>query len=203
MGARVTEKTTALPSLDLSDPTEARLAGCARRISQPLKSPAVTANAEAQSSLDDFLGAVYALIRATQEGFRDRPGRPIAIKPVAQRAARIAAGHLKRDGLWIAGFYFNNALFRTAAVYHRILKVVTGRPTGYVPALQPVALARYPGWNSANLNTVHGQVNELKHEPQGIYHGRTVTYAEALKAACDLLDLIEAWAAATTPARKK
>jgi hypothetical protein len=68
MGATVTEKTTALPSLDLNDPTEARLAGCARRISQLLKSPAVAANAEAQSSLDDFLGAVYALIRAKQEG---------------------------------------------------------------------------------------------------------------------------------------
>ena len=113
MGATVTEKTTTSPRLDLHDPTEARLAGCARRISQLLKSPAVTANAEAQSSLDDFLGAVYALIRAKHEGFRDRPGRTIAIRPVAQRAARIAVGNLKTEGLWIAGFYFNNALFRT------------------------------------------------------------------------------------------
>ncbi len=193
MGAAVTEKTTALPSLDLSDPTEARLAGCAHRISQLLKSPAVTANAEAQSSLDDFLGAVYALIRAKQEGFRDRPGRPIAIRPVAQRAARIAAGNLKTDGLWIAGFYFNNALFRTAAVYHRMLKVITGA-NGYVPALLPTASARYPNWDNTQLSKVHSQVNELKHDPRGVYHGRSVTYAEALAAACDLLDLIEAWA---------
>jgi hypothetical protein len=72
------------------------------------------------------------------------------------------------------------------------------------PALQPVALARYPGWNRANLNTVHDQVNELKHKPQGIYHGRTVTYAEALTRpppACSTSS--RAWAAATTPARKK
>jgi hypothetical protein len=191
-----------LPSLDLSNPTEARLADCARRISQLLKSPAVTAHAEAQSSLDDFLGVVYALIRAKQEGFRDRPGRTIAIKPVAQRAERIAAGDLKTDGLWIAGFYFNNALFRTAAVYHRLLKVITGG-NGYVPALQPTASARYPHWDSTQLSKVHSQVNELKHDPRGVYHGRSVTYAEALTAACDLLDLIEAWAAATTPARKK
>ena len=198
MGATVTEETRSSPSLDLSDPAEARLAGCARQISQLLKSPAVTANAEAQSSLDDFLGAVYALIRAKQEGFRDRPGRPIAIKPVAQRAAKIAAGNLKTDGLWIAGFYFNNALFRTAAVYHRMLKVITGG-NGYVPALQPIASARYPGWDSAQLSKVHSQVNELKHDPRGVYHGRTVTYAETLTAARDLLDLIEAWAAATAP----
>jgi len=33
----------------------------------------------------------------------------------------------RTDGLWIAGFYFNNALFRAAAVYHhRLLKVITG-----------------------------------------------------------------------------
>jgi len=202
MGASATEKTTALPSLDLNDPTEARLADCARRISQLLKSAAVKANAEAQSSLDDFLGAVYALIRAKQTGFRDRPGRPIAINPVRQRAAKIATGSLKTDGLWIAGFYFNNALFRTAAVYHRMLKVITGG-NGYVPALLPTAHARYPHWDDAHLSKVHSQVNELKHDPHGIYHGRSVTYADALTAACDLLDLIEAWTAAHAPARKK
>jgi len=202
MGETVTEKTRPLPSLDLTDATEAQLAGCARRINRLLKSPAVTANAEAQSSLDDFLGAVYALIRAKQEGFRDRPGRAIAIKPVAQRAARIAAGNLKTDGLWIAGFYFNNALFPTAAVYHRMLKVITGG-SGFVPALLPIAQARYPHWASTELSKVHSQVNELKHDPQGIYHGRTVTYAEALAAAGELLDLIEAWAAANTPPPKK
>ena len=202
VGAVVTERTTTSRSLDLHDPTEARLASCARRIGQLLKSPAVTANAEAQSSLDDFLGAVYALIRAKHEGFRDRPGRTIAIRPVAQRAARIAAGNLKTEGLWIAGFYFNNALFRTAAVYHRMLKVVTGG-NGYVPTLLPKARKQHPSWTSTELSKVHDQVNELKHDPRGIYHGRTVTYAEALAAACELLDLIEAWVASHTPVRNR
>jgi hypothetical protein len=82
MGATVTEKSRPLPSLDLNDPTEARLAGCARRIGQLLKAPAAVANADVESSLDDFLGVVYALIRAKQEKFRDRHGRRIAIKPV-------------------------------------------------------------------------------------------------------------------------
>jgi hypothetical protein len=135
MDAQVTEKTASTPSLDLNDPTEARLASCARRIGQLLAAPAVAANADVESSLDDFLGAVYALIQAKKKNFQDRPGRRVKINPVAQRAARIAAGHVKTDGLWIAGFYFNNALFRTAAVYHRILKVATGTD-GYVPALQ-------------------------------------------------------------------
>ncbi len=100
--------------------------------------------AEAQSSLDDFLGAVYALIRAKYKKFQDRPGRQIDINFVAQRAKRIAAGNIKTDGLWIEGLYFfNNALFRTAAVYHRMLQVVAGQD-GNVPALQLAALARYP-----------------------------------------------------------
>jgi len=201
MEAPVTEKTRPLPSLDLNDPTEARLAGCARRISELLAAPAAVANADVESSLDDLLGAVYGLIRAKYKKFRDRTGRRINIKPVAQRAARIGTGNLRTTGLWIAGFYFNNALFRTAAVYHRILQVAAAPHTGRndVPTLQTAVIARYPGWNSIRLHKVHSQVNELKHEPQGVYHGRLVTYEDALTAACDLLDLIEAWAAANIP----
>jgi hypothetical protein len=45
MGAAVTEKPRSLPSLDLNDPTEARLASYARRISQLLKSPAAWVHA--------------------------------------------------------------------------------------------------------------------------------------------------------------
>ena len=129
------EKSNAVPSLDLKDSTEARLAACARRISQLLISPAVTANADAQSSLDDFLGAVYALIRAKQQGFRDRPGRPIAIKPVVQRAAKIAVGTLngRTLGRWL--------LLQQRAVSHgrRLPPHAKGhhRRQGYLPTLLP------------------------------------------------------------------
>jgi hypothetical protein len=199
MGTPATEKTSPNLTLDLNDPVYAALTQFARRISQLLAAPAVTANSDLESSLHDFLGAVYALIIAKRKNFQDRPDRPINIKPVAQRAARIAAGNVKTDGLWIAGFYFNNALFRTAAVYHRILKIVAAPAKGDVPTLQSVALARYAGWNSIRLHKVHSQVNELKHDPQGVYRGRLVSYREALTAAGDLLDLIEAWTANATP----
>lgn len=200
MGTPATEKTSPNLTLDLNDPVYAALTQCARRISQLLAAPAVTANSDLESSLHDFLGAVYALIIAKRKNFQDRPDRPINIKPVAQRAARIAAGNVKTDGLWIAGFYFNNALFRMAAVYHRILKIVAGPVRrgrkDDVPTLQSEALARFGSWNSIKLHKVHSQVNELKHEPQGIYSGRLVTYQEALTAIGDLLDLIEAWTSA-------
>src|ERR1700733_14402729 len=154
MDAQVPEKTGSTPSLDLNDPTEAQLAACARPISQLLAAPAVTANADVESALDDFLGAVYALIRAKKKNFQNRPGRRIKIKPGAH---------------------------------------------GSVPALQLDALRRYASWNSIRLYKIHNQVNELKHEPRGVYHGRLVSYDDALTAACDLLDLIEAWMAAQTP----
>jgi hypothetical protein len=193
------EKSNPTLTLDLNQPTDAALSQCAARIGQLLAAPAVKANSDVESSLDDLLGAVYGLILAKQKGFQDRPVRPIDIKPVAQRAASIAAGKVKTDGLWIAGFYFNSALFRTAAVYHRILKVVVAQVKDDVPKLQSAAIVRYAGWNSIRLNKVYSQVNELKHDPQGVYHGRLVTYQDALTAACDLLDLIEAWTAAKAP----
>lgn len=150
METRLTKKTVSASGLDPQDPIEAHLIQCASRIGRLLAVPAVNANPDVESSLDDFLGAIYALIRAKKKNFQDRPGRRINRKPVAQRAARIAAGHVKTDGLWIAGFYFNNALFRTAAVYHRVLQVVTGMNNN-VPALQTAAIAAYPGWNSIRL----------------------------------------------------
>ena len=65
-----------------------------------------------------------------------------------------------------------------------------------VPTLQTEALLRFGSWNSIKLHKVHSQVNELKHQPQGVYSGRLVTYQEALTAIGDLLDLIEAWTSA-------
>jgi len=68
-------------SLDINDPIEARLGCWAHRIGQFLAAPTVMANSDVESSLDDFLGAVYALIRAKKKRFHDRPGRRIKIKP--------------------------------------------------------------------------------------------------------------------------
>jgi hypothetical protein len=46
----------------------------------------------------------------------------------------IVAGKVRLGGKWIARGYFNNALFRTAAIYHRVLKIVVGE-RAYVPVL--------------------------------------------------------------------
>jgi hypothetical protein len=132
--------------LDLKDPTYGALSLYAGRIGELLASPTVRASPELAGSLNDFLGAVYALIQAKRHDFANRIG-PIEIAAVEKRAKKIASGEVRVDGKWIAGFYFNNALFRTAAVQHRILKIIVGKDNS-VPKLQEAAKVVFPKWTS-------------------------------------------------------
>jgi len=193
-----TEKTDPnLLTLDLTNPVYQELSNDAGRIGKLLTSATVRSDPNLAGSLDDFLGAVYALILAKQHGFTDRAGRPIEIAAVQKRAAQIRTGRVRTDGKWIAGFYFNNALFRTAAAQHRILKIIVRRDAG-VPALRAAAEKLYQQWTRSDwahdhLDVVHDQVNQLKHEPRGTHDARSVGYSDALAAVRELLDLIEAW----------
>lgn len=189
--------------IDLNDTTYAALSRSADRIGKLLSLPTFQKNADLAGSLDDFLGAVYALILAKKGGFTDRLTRPIEVAAVEKRAGQIAAGKVRTDGKWMAGFHFNSALFRTAAVYHRILKIVVGR-VAKVPALRGDARELYRKWNhrdwrSDKLDMVHNQVNDLKHTPRGIHDKRTVAYQDAVTAVGELLDLMEAWVTAGAP----
>lgn len=194
MNPLVTDKISPVLTLDLTDSTHAALSNYAGRIGKLLSAPAVRANPDLAGSLDDFLGAVDALIQAKQHGFSDRTG-PIEIAAVEKRAQRIAAGKVRTDGKWVAGFYFNNALFRISAIYHRVLKSVVGEKA-YVPVLLPKAQALYPQWVNSKLDKVHNQVNDLKHTPRGVHDERTVTYDDAVAAVAELLVLIENWTSA-------
>ena len=183
--------------LDLNDQLYRALSRYAGRIRDLLATPAAGANPDLAGSIDDLLGAVYALIQAKHHQFKDRD-RPINITPVAQRAGRIASGRMRTNGQWIAGFYFNNALFRTAAIYHRILKIVVGKKA-HMPVLLPKAQALYPHWTNCKLDLVHNQVNDLKPTPRGVHDQITVTYDDAVAAVGELLDLIEASTAEKAP----
>lgn len=138
--------------------------------------------------LDFLLGAVYALWLADELGFHERDLQlpndywqfPL------KRAQDMAAGALRTDGKWAAGFYFNSALLRIAASYHRTLKALT-RQDGYVPALREKVA---PPFSRSNLDKVHCEVNHLKHTPNGIESGRRITFAIAIDSVNELLDLI-------------
>lgn len=113
----------------------------------------------------------------------------------------MAVRKVRNEGKWTAGFYFNNALFRTAGVYHRVLKIITGNEQQtkkrlYVDQLRPIAEIRYKQarnsfWRSNHVQRVYSEVNDLKHTPSGIIQGRDVPFEDATEAVKELLTLIE------------
>jgi hypothetical protein len=184
--------------LDLSDPTNRDLAGLGVRLDTLLNKPKVLTDDNIAGTLDEFLGALYALILARVQGFVNRtPGTPIEIPVLQRRSAQIASGKVRLDGKWMAGFHFNSALLRLAAVYHRGLKILTGA-VDYVNPLLKKLDPIYRGWtgqpwSNINIDRLHHEVNDLKHTPHGLYSGRHVAYQEAIAAVDELLQLFEAW----------
>src|SRR6266436_3805112 len=126
-----------LLQIALTDNIYQTLAEFGGKLATLLNNPKVESDPNAVGVLDDLLGAVYSLILARHHHFDDRTNRPIEIDVVQKRALQIQNGDVRIDGKWIAGWHFNSALFRIAAVYHRLLKVCAGQPTtkDYVPTL--------------------------------------------------------------------
>jgi hypothetical protein len=105
------EENRKLISLKLDDPTEAALSKFAGRIGTLLTGPAVRISPDLAGSLDDFLGAVYALIQAKRHDFTDRADRPIEIAAVEKRALQIAAGRVRTEGKMDRGLLFQQCPF--------------------------------------------------------------------------------------------
>jgi hypothetical protein len=186
--------------VDLADSSYRALAEFASRIAALLKSARVTSDPNAVATLDDLLGALYSLILARHHKFEDRTSQTIETPVLERRASQVQAGEVRIDGKWIAGWHFNSALYRVAAVYHRVLKVTIGDPETreYVPALRPRVQQLYRQWRSSDWSSVGAdaictEVNTLKHTSKGVYFGRTATFEEATIAVAELLDLVEAW----------
>ncbi len=189
---------------DLTDKSYQALAKFSDRLASLLSNATVQADPNAVGSLDDLLGAVYSLILARHHHFVDRTDRPIEIDVVRKRAEQVKRGDVRIDGKWIAGWHFNSALFRAAAVYHRLLKVAVEKPETqeYVPKLRPKVEALYrqwkkADWSSERIHAVHTQVNTLKHSPPGVHDVRTATFEDAVAGIDELLNLVEAWSIRT------
>lgn len=181
-----------------ADPTYGRLANFAARLKVLLDRPKVQADPYLSHTLDDFLGAIYALILAKSQDFTDRPAGTSPERDKVQiRAEQVANGHVRLGGKWMAGFHFNSALLRLSAVYHRILRVLTNdhRKGATVGDLRnKLAYGTWTGrpWSHANIQQIHTEVNALKHDSAGVGGGRNATYAHALDAVEELLDVLEA-----------
>src|SRR4030095_9126169 len=93
----------------------------------------------------------------------------------------------------------NSATYRTASLYHRILKTVTGRKNGEIKDLEPIAKKNYATWTKGKqwdshcLDRVRRESNKLKHVEKALYPGRELSYADAVAAIEELLTLTKAW----------
>jgi hypothetical protein len=183
-----------------TDPEFLKLTTLAERIAQLLNFKPQPKQS-LQACLDDLLGAVYSLMYAKHFKFSSRPQAlgQNDIGNVLIRARKMAVSKLRTEGKWTAGFYFNNALFRTSAVYHRAVKILAESEESreYLDKLEPIAKQRYEdarhaSWSNTNVRKVHDEVNGLKHTSSGISGGRGVEFDIAVEAVGEILDLIEA-----------
>ena len=189
---------TQFVEVDLKDQTYRRLAKSANRIDKLLA--ARPTDPHLRDTLDLFLGALYALALAKLGGFVDRTKGSTQVTAITTRAADVAAGRIRLDGKWMAGFHFNSALFRIAAVYHRLLKIVVDNPkTGEtVDVLRPRADQLYREWtrhqwSRTKADWVHGEVTGLKHQPNASLNRRRAKFEHAVDGVEELLKLIEAY----------
>ena len=177
--------------IDRTEPDYGRLVGFAARLENLLARPKVQADDNLPDALDDFLGAVYALVLAKSLGFTDRPtGKQTERDKVQVRAQHVSTGRIRLDGKWMAGFHFNSAILRLSAVYHRALRVITadhGRNQWVAKLLPKLAYA----WSNVNIGKVHIEATKLKHDGGGLGKGRDAKFGQALDAVDELLNLIE------------
>lgn len=187
--------------VDPADPEYRPLLNAAGRIDKLLTVAHSRDDQFLRSTLDLLLGAIYSFILAKHSDYAHRTGKVESDKP-RTRSRDVESGWIRLDGRWIAGFHFNGAILRIAAVYHRALKIALDVPTSraYVDKLQPQACTRYPSWTDANAGVIHTEVNAIKHEAGGLSDARTATPDHVVQAIDEILKLLEAWAASAKSA---
>jgi hypothetical protein len=166
---------------------------------------------EERAPLDSLLGALHGLIQARRLGFKDRShslddprGRsPQGVEywdygPLV-RVGLMAKGQLRVEGAWAAGFYFDSALARMAAVFDRVVKR-TARRKGLLPASRTkndpslrdlLRALTLESFFTGKLGDVYREMNRLKHEAVGHAERRRVTMADARTAFEQALALLE------------
>ncbi len=151
-------------------------------------------NVQEQALLGILLGSLYGLARAVQLGYEDRTGRALSLqysKELRGLLADLEKGNLPSEGQWLAGFYFNSALHRLAALYHRSLKILTGRDDNAPSLLEYAVKAKLLKKEHVSaLATVHKEVNKLKHDTFGVLRDRAVDLALTVTAASQAFVLI-------------
>ena len=116
-----------------------------------------------------LVGATHSIRKAVDlstDGYSDEHLLPNFADRVLSTAKGMTSPNSSLDPAWEAGYYFNSAIARIAAVNDRLGKYIGDR-TNFTPE-------------------VHREVNRIKHDVEGILHGRKVNFEDALTSLDDL-----------------
>ena len=141
--------------------------------------------------LDVTAGAIFALFRAKRLAYKHRDGQlsDEYLHNLIMRLQRMAEGRLPHKHGWLAGFYFNSAIQRTAAAAEQlagILKRLDRR------AKQQGRGLNFPNASSA-LDQVREEVNRFKHDETGLERGRDITPSSAVAALSEIVQTLETY----------
>jgi len=150
-----------------------------------------------KSNLGLLLGVLYALARAMVLRFEDRTGAALPHdypNELSDISMSIGRGALPQDGQWLAGFYFNSALQRLSAIYHRTLRVLNNAEGSRrsAPQLARDAIAKklLPQDKLVAFLVVQDEINRLKHVSDSVLVNRPVDIALAVMAAKEAVFLL-------------
>lgn len=87
----------------------------------------------------------------------------------------------------MAGFHFNNALFRISAVFDRLPKALGGHEAARKAYLK----WKNHAWQDKEAHDLRDEVNHLKHKASGLFRRRRRILKDATRAVEQLLDLAE------------
>jgi hypothetical protein len=149
--------------------------------------------------LDVTAGAIFALFRAQRLAYkhRDRQLSDEYLQNLIMRLERMAEGRLPQKHGWLAGFYFNSAIQRTAAAGEQL--------AGILKRLDRQAKQRGNGLNIPNasptLDQVRDEVNRFKHDETGLERGRDITPSSAVMALSEIVQTLETYKETLKPAK--
>jgi len=175
-----------LHQVNLWDPRLKALAELAHRITVVVGRFKANRDDPVVAALDDLLGAIYALVSAVEKDFKGKTGKS-DFDAVLTRAQQLASGQVRKDGNWMAGFHFNNALFRISAVFDRLPKAVGG----HIAARNAYLKRKGHPWSDKEAHDIRMEVNALKHKASGVYRGRRRALQDATIAVEQLIELAE------------
>jgi len=183
-----------IEKIDLTDVRFKELARCASRIVPLLESAHNKGDKDMIAIFDDMLGVVYALIDAHKLNVSGKTGES-DYSAIEKRSKQLRDGEVRRVGNWMAGFHFNNAIFRISAVFARLVIRFGGKPKeqdAREEAEKAFLKKKGAPWANKEANAVRKEVNTLKHEVGGVFKGRAEDLTTALTALDQLLTLAEA-----------